>query len=869
MQMNKFISVLLISLLSSISFASKPTAIDSLQRIIKKENGNKKIEALIKLSQFMYDKNASKGINIGFDAVTASKNLSSIIYSQALENLGSLYQKTSNYESAIDYYKKALEQKKTDDGVSTIYDNIGFSFGEIGKFDSALFYHQQSLKLCGAKGDHKGSAIAINYMGNVNVRNGNYETALNFYFKALKIREENDYTEDIAASLENIGDTYKKLNQYDKALEYLNRALVLRNTIGDNSKIAYCFNSFGNFYMQVKIFEKALDYYSKSLELRIQIGDKKDIAASYNNIGTLHRELQNFDKALEYYNKALELRKQTGNKEAVAASFNSIGSLHWLKKDYKNAIDNYKLALKIRQELDEKIQIAATLKNLGIIYKDMNDFPTSLDYYQQSIEISIEVNDLIGVASIQNLKGNLYKKSKEFDKAIEFYTNAHNLYKQINQRKEMALVANNLGEIYNQEKQTAKAILSYNEAYSISTEIKDKNTAKDAALGLANVYKTTGNSAKGLEFFTIYSSLKDSIQNDMNKKRIAEMEFDTEIKIKDNELLQQEYKLKGTEAELSRQRAFIVGTIVVIILIALFTVLVLIQFSQKKKAFVLLAEKSSQLEDANNQLADKNKELGIKNDQITDSITYAKQIQEAILPPSELISHHFPNHFVMYRPKEIVSGDFYWFSVQENYLFIAVVDCTGHGVPGAFMSMIGNTLLNEIINVQKTYDTAEILQKLDNGVIHALKQDSSSDKRQEDGMDITLCRIDKQSGTVDVALANHRLVIIKNGELSFIEGDSFAIGGMYKIKQRKQAKYESHSFPIEKGMKLYMHSDGIIDQFGGNDNERFKTPNFHKLLLETQQNDMHEQFLTINQRFDEWKGIRKQLDDVMVIGIEL
>jgi len=865
----KFLTILLI-LLSTLGFSSKPTAIDSLKSIIKKESGNKKVEAMIQLSQLMYDKNPSNGISTGFEAVKVSKSLTGgDIYSKALENLGLLYQKTSNYESTIDYYKKALENKKTDEGVTRILDNIGVSYGEIGKFDSALFYHNQSLKICETTGDKKGAALAINYMGNVNVRSGNFEAALSFYQKSLKIREENNFTEDVASSLENIGDIYKKMNQYDKALEYLNRALILRNKNGDKSKLAYCYNSFGNFYMQVKIFEKALDYYTKSLDLRTELGDKKDIAATYNNIGTLHRELQNFDKALEYYKKALELRKQTGNKEAVASSFNSIGSLYWLKKDYKNAIDNYKLALEIRQELDEKIQISATLKNLGIIFKDMNDFSKALDYYQQAIEIAINVNDLLGVASIQNLKGNLYKKSNDFAKAIEFYSNAHDIYKQINQRKEMALVANNLGEIYAQEKQTAKAITAYNECYSIASEIHEKDAAKTAALGLSTLYKSTGNCAKGLEYFTIYVALKDSLQNDMNRKRIAEMEFETEIKLKDTELIKQEYKLKGTEAELSRQRAFIFGTIIVIILIAIFTVLVLIQFSQKKKAYVLLDEKSTQLEDANNLLADKNKELAIKNDQITDSINYAKQIQEAILPPDELISAHFPHHFVMYRPKEIVSGDFYWFTVQEQYIFIAAVDCTGHGVPGAFMSMIGNTLLNEIVTIQKTFDTAEILEKLDNGVMNALKQKSGSDKRQEDGMDITLCRIDKSAEMVQVALSNHRLVIIKNGELSYLEGDNFSIGGMYKIKQRKQAIFTSHTFAIEKGMKIYLHSDGIIDQFGGDNRERYKTPNFHKLLMKTQQTDIHEQFLAINQGFDDWKGTNKQLDDVLVIGIEL
>lgn len=844
--------------------------IDSLQKIIKKESGAKKIEAQILLSQAIYDRSSASAIALGFNAFLQSKKIANNeLYVKAIVSLATLYQKTSRFDSALVLYRQALEVNKTEDGLVEIIDNIGVSYREIGKYDSALLYHIQSLKICETTGEKKGIALSLNYIGNVFIRNGSYDSALVYYNKSLKIRQENHLTEDVAASFENIGEVYKKRNQYDKALDYLTNALFLRQKIGNKSKTAYCYNSIGNFYLQLKIYDKAREYYSKSLDLRVELGDKKDIASTYNNIGTLHRELQNYDKALEYLQKALFLRQQTGDNEAIAMSYNSIGALYWSKKDYDKAIDNYKRALQIRQKLGEQIQIAATIKNLGIIYKDMNDFQTALDYYQQSLQIYILVKDFNGIASIQNLKGNLYKKSKEPQKSLEFYTNAYEIYKQINQSKDIALLANNLAEIYTSLGQKDKAIKFYKEAYTLAETIKDKETAKDAAFGLSEVYKSMKNYEKSLEFFTYYSALKDSIQNDMNKKRIAEIEFENAIKSKDNEISNQQYKIKSAEAEITKIRTYIFGVIMIIVLIIIFVILVLIQFSQKKKAFELLAQKSSQLEDAFHELAQINRELAIKNDQITDSITYAKQIQEAILPSEELFSYHFPNHFIFYKPKEIVSGDFYWFTAHGDCKYLAVVDCTGHGVPGAFMSMIGNTLLNEIINVQKLDSTAEILQKLDAGVISALKQNTSSDKRQEDGMDVTLCKIDTGKGIVEVSTANHRMVVIKNNELSTIDGDGYSIGGMYKIKQRKNARYTSQILPIEKGMKLYLHSDGIIDQFGGRDNERFKTPNFHKLLIQTQQNDMHEQYLAISQHFETWKGAGKQLDDVLVVGIEL
>lgn len=838
-------------------------------RIINKSSGAMKIEAMVQLSSITFEQDPMRGVELAYHAANECPKLGNdTISEKAYLNLGILLQKTTSYSASLVYYKKSLEINKSNKGIVRTLDNIGILYREMSKYDSALIYHKQALKYSETTGDVKGKAQSFNSMGNVYIRKGDILLAIDYYKQALKIRVDNKFHDDIAASYENLGDAYKKINDYDKAHEYLFESLRMRQNQDDKEKEAACLNLIGNFYMQMKIYDKAREYYSKSLEIRSKTGNNASISAVYNNIGTLHREVGNLDKALEYYQKALELRKQHGNKEAIATSFNSIGSLYWNRKDYPRAIEYYKLALEIRRELGDASQVAATLKNLGIIYKDKNEYDKALDFYQQALDIYLKINDFNGLANIQNLKGNLFKKNQEFEKSIEFYLNSFEIYKEYNMRKEQASVANNLGEAYLLNKQTAQSIQYYTSAMRLSREVKDKEWAKISALGLSEAHKRAGNSSKALEYYTIYSSYKDSIQNDVNRKRIAEIEFESTIKMKDSQITSQQQKIGEKEAKIKQQLMFIAGIVIIGVLVLIFSVVVFVQFTQKKKAFKLLAEKGEQLEQANALLGEKNKELGIKNDQITDSITYAKRIQEAILPTDETLGLVFPVHFVFYRPKEIVSGDFYWLSQQNNCTYIAVVDCTGHGVPGAFMSMIGNAFLNEIVNERKIQDTAEILNKLDEAIIEALKQDTSADKRQEDGMDISLCKIDKATNTIEYSAANHKLLVIRDGRIEVLDGDGFPIGGMVKIKQRKNAQRTSSTISIEKGMRLYMHSDGFIDQFGGPDNQRFKTTRFHEMLLEIQKHDIHEQYMELSRRFDEWKGNRRQLDDVLVMGIE-
>lgn len=258
------------------------------------------------------------------------------------------------------------------------------------------------------------------------------------------------------------------------------------------------------------------------------------------------------------------------------------------------------------------------------------------------------------------------------------------------------------------------------------------------------------------------------------------------------------------------------------------------------------------------------KEIKEKNISITDSINYAKLIQEAMLPEKGVLAKIFSQSFILNKPKDIVSGDFYWFTEYENKLLIAVADCTGHGVPGALLSMIGYNLLSEIVNIKGVTQPAEILKILNEGVRRILKQDSK-ENHTRDGMDVALCSIDRKNQKLIFAGANRPLFCFRNDGLEFTKGNSYGIGGI----QSSIGEYTSHEFSFNVGDVIYMYTDGFVDQFGGKGNKKMMRGNFVNLLTSIQYYDLLEQEELLNQWLKDWQGDLEQTDDILLIGIKL
>jgi serine phosphatase RsbU (regulator of sigma subunit) len=310
--------------------------------------------------------------------------------------------------------------------------------------------------------------------------------------------------------------------------------------------------------------------------------------------------------------------------------------------------------------------------------------------------------------------------------------------------------------------------------------------------------------------------------------------------------------------QLPIQQALIQGGLLLSTVAVLTILLIQTRYSLTVKT---LAAKLA-LEEANTALNEKNEIIESKNKNILDSIRYAQRIQNAMLPTPEEIKAHFPDNFILFKPKDIVSGDFYWFGEVHGKAIIAAVDCTGHGVPGAFMSMIGCEILNEIVNVWEITASHEILAQMHVGIKKALKQDETNNK---DGMDLALCVVDKEAKQLQFSGAMNPLIYIQNQTLIEIKGDKMGVGGA-DIRERI---FTPHVIDISNPTIFYLSSDGYEDQFGGENNTKFKRKNLKALLLSIHQQSMDAQQYILETTIEQWRGTQKQIDDILVIGVSL
>ncbi|MEL6537214.1 MAG: SpoIIE family protein phosphatase, partial [Bacteroidota bacterium] len=253
-----------------------------------------------------------------------------------------------------------------------------------------------------------------------------------------------------------------------------------------------------------------------------------------------------------------------------------------------------------------------------------------------------------------------------------------------------------------------------------------------------------------------------------------------------------------------------------------------------------------------------------QQESIVSSIRYASRIQQSILPSPSFLTEHFKDSFLLFKPRDIVSGDFYWFTMAQGRWVVAAIDCTGHGVPGAFMVVLGNTLLADIVLEQGIIDPGQIIHAMDERVTKTL---GSGDTQANDGMDVAMVVYNPQDRSLAFAGAKNPLYYVRQGEMNKIKGSASAIGGQRLGKKPK--KFETHHLTAEAGDRFYIFSDGYQDQFGGPDKSKFLTKNFRNLLHELHSRPMAEQQATLEQTLAEWMGEERQTDDIIVIGMQI
>ncbi|MES2591138.1 MAG: tetratricopeptide repeat protein [Bacteroidota bacterium] len=620
----------------------------------------------------------------------------------------------------------------------------------------------------------------------------------------------------------------------------------------------------GNYYELKSDYTNAMGCYLKSLKICEELKNQKGIAAQLCNIGNVYLAQSNYSKALDCYFKALKIHEESGNKSGIAINFGNIANVYSHETDYHKALDYYFKALKIAMEIGDKGGIAADYGNIGVIYNDQKEYSKALDYYLKALKISEELGNKSFMAIWMGNIGIVYYNQNNYDQALGYYLKALKISEELGNKNTLGATLNNLGTLYTKTGKFKEAEQYLKRAISINENIGTLDYLWQSQEALSELYDTIGRYKDALIYYKKAIALKDSVFSQESNQQLIRKEMSFEFDKKEAlTYAENEKKQAVAAAEKKEQRFFLILVSCGLVLVFLFAGFVLrsLRITRKQKNII---------EQQKNEVLQQKELVEKQTEKIVDSITYAQRIQQSILMEESEVREYLPNSFIYFQPKDIVSGDFYWCSQINNKIIIAAVDCTGHGVPGAFMSMIGNTLLNQIVNEKCIAKPSEILRQLNIGVYEALHQKKDS-AVSDDGMDITLCTIDYKNNEVQYAGQNP-LYVLSNGVVEVIKGNIHGIGGggmISQIHDPLKKEFVNHVFPIKEDMSLYLFTDGYTDQFGGTERRKFGAKQFKDLLLSCHNSDMQKQKELIALAHIEWKGNVVQIDDVLVIGVRI
>lgn len=640
------------------------------------------------------------------------------------------------------------------------------------------------------------------------------------------------YLKYLAASYNNMGYISDQHGDIPKALEYYHKALEIQEQISDKMGMAYSLNNIGYIYNNLNDVPQALEYFHKSLKIQEEINDKYGLAVSYINIGTVYKENGNLAKAIEYFEKSLKLKTEINDKEGIAISLLNIGAIHYNKGGYKDALGYFSKGYKLYDEAGNKYGLAYANINMGYVYQDMGDIDKAMECFQKSLVIQEETKDKAGIARTLHYIANiLFIKGK-----------------------------------------TAEAVKAAERSLQLSRELGYPEPISNISHLLARIYSKTGKYKEAYQMQVLFKQMSDSLKSISNKRSALQKSFQYEYDKKaaaDSVKVVEERKVfeLKMKQEKTQRWALYFG----ISLIALFSVFMYNRFrvTRKQKQIIetqkVEVDQQRELADERRIIAEGQKQIiEEKQKEILDSIHYAKRIQQAMLTSEDYIANHFQAEtFILYQPKDIVSGDFYWALSHHGRFYISAADCTGHGVPGAFMSLLNISFLNGNVIERGIVEPDKILNEQRREIIKALNP--SGTENSKDGMDCVLCAFDLEKSNLKFALANNPLWLIRNQELLEYKADKMPVG-----KYDEHIKdFTLHSLELMKGDSIYLFTDGYADQFGGEKGKKFKYKHLKEILLSNVDKPMKEQKEILGRTINEWKGNLEQVDDILVIGVRI
>lgn len=838
----RYIAAFGLSLLVGTTFIRSQVEInqDSIKTLLQSLEGEDHINFLLELSE-NEDLSADTRLAYAEDAVEYARDIESTEYSSAsFISFGKIKAQVHDYEEAIQAYQEAFDLSQEGNypaGMAEAKARMGRAYIYLPDQELAAESLDEALLLAREIRNREIEARTLMWMGLLQrTLNGDLEASIGYYQEALPIARESELQTLEAEILAELGLVMYMKGDFSGAIEHFEPAAPLFRAVGEKFGEARIYVLLGNSNTQLARDEIALGWYQEALPIFEEINSTPGIAAVLSGMAAIYFSGSFYDKALEMNFQKLELSRETGDEIEIGNTLNNIANVY-------SQIASDSLDKMFGSNFTDSIKFEPSDKYLEF-------FADALDYYQQALEVRERVNDKRGQAATLYNLGITYLNSGKADRALSYLERALVLNQELDNRQMEADLFLTIGQVHLANENYPEAGRYLNQSLEIARELDVKKTLQYLYLSLSDLNFKLRNFETALAYYKQYSAIKDTLNQKERMDMISEMQvkYETEATEKENQLLLTQSELADTK--LRQTRIILIITVIAIGVFLVMVVQLIRQNNLKKKA-------NRELEHSNALITEQKKE-------ITDSIQYASRIQNAMLPPGDYVDKLLPERFIIFMPRDIVSGDYYYITEKDEKIICVAADCTGHGVPGAFMSMLGIAFLNEIISKHAELHTDEMLSDLRNHVIKSLHQ-TGKEGESQDGMDLAVYIADLKNKKIEFSGANNSMYIFRDGKMIEAKADKMPIG----IHTRVKENFTRHKLDLKKGDMIYTFSDGYPDQFGGPNQKKFMIRNFKRLLSEIHEKSMSEQKKILEDTLAGWMAEANQVDDILVIGVRV
>jgi serine phosphatase RsbU (regulator of sigma subunit)/tetratricopeptide (TPR) repeat protein len=689
------------------------------------------------------------------------------------------------------------------------------------------------------------------FADSLNTLNQN-EDAISVLKKALKSPSLKTNKHELSTIYTDLGDYYSDLQEYHLSIFCFNKSLVFNKDLKDEllfirnyTGLAGAYSNFGKTDTVLGCLKNALQLAEKN-----QVKYYKFLKVIYNSLGVSHSAKFNFPVALKYFYKAINICEKKNDIDGLSSTYNNMGNLYSELGDFNKALEYYRKEMQI-------LPSSYALVNLGILYEDIGNNDSAFYYIKKAIQSDQLSGDKAGLSTSYTVIGNLFKKSHQLDSAFFYYDLSTQYALQIEDEQVIQNNNYNIVDIFMSQKKYREAKILAEKNLKSIMQGDDLGFISDTYSQLKDICNYLGEFKQAFEYQTQYIVYKDSVLEADKTLEVKKIELNAEYKTKssNDSLLHAQATLYNDlkhETEIKKQRMILFGFILILGLVAAFSVFVYNRYkvSIKQKEIINLQK---------NEMYSQKLLVEEKQKEIIDSINYAKRIQYTLLAHKDFLTTYIPNHFVYFNPKDIVSGDFYWATKKDQKFYMAVCDSTGHGVPGAFMSLLNIGFLSEAINEKGIEKPNEVFNYVRQKLINSLSKDG-----QKDGFDGVLLCMDLQTKQITYSAANNKPILISDNQFVELGADRMPVG-----KGERKDEFKLYTIDGKQGDMLYLYTDGYADQFGGPKGKKYKYKPLNDLILLHHENPIHEQQLLLQRNFESWRGDLEQVDDVCVIGIKI